>query len=59
MYTNHSWAEGLRSFFGIRIRYPSSFVNRHTQDEAVREEMNVPVASGSLKLVLSWVSEEA
>jgi len=34
------------------------FVNRHTQDDLAREEITVPVASGQLKLVLSWVSEE-
>jgi tetratricopeptide (TPR) repeat protein len=39
------------------LRAIPEFVNRHTQDETVREEMNVPVASVPLKLVLSWVAE--
>ena len=34
------------------------FVARHQQDDPAREEVKVPVASGPLKLVLSWVSEE-
>ena len=40
------------------LRAIPDFVNRHTQDEAVREEITLPVASGPLKLVLSWVSDE-
>src|SRR5262245_31768285 len=32
-------------------------VARHPQDEPATEEMIVPVASGPLKLVLSWVGE--
>ena len=31
------------------------FVSRRKQDDPAREEMTVPVASGQLKLVLSWV----
>jgi hypothetical protein len=34
------------------------FVNRHPQGDPAREEMTVPVASGTLKLVLSWVAED-
>jgi hypothetical protein len=33
------------------------FVNRHPQGDPAREEMTVPVASGPLKLVLSWVAD--
>ena len=32
------------------------FVNRHTQDKSVRKEIRVPVLSGELKLMLSWVA---
>lgn len=39
------------------LRAIPEFVNRHTQDESVRDEITVPVASGPLKLVLSWVAE--
>jgi tetratricopeptide (TPR) repeat protein len=41
------------------LRAVPEFVARHRQDDPAREEMTVPVASGSLKLVLSWVSENA
>lgn len=40
------------------LRAMSEFVQRHTQDEVVRDEITVPVASGELKLALSWVGEE-
>ena len=40
------------------LRAVPEFVNRHKQDDPAREEMTVPVASGQLKLVLSWVVEE-
>jgi hypothetical protein len=33
-------------------------VNRRKQGDPAREEMTVPVASGPLKLALSWVAEE-
>jgi hypothetical protein len=39
------------------LRAVPEFVARHPQDEPAREEMIVPVASGPLKLVLSWVVE--
>jgi tetratricopeptide (TPR) repeat protein len=40
------------------LRAVPEFVARHPQDDPAREEMTVPVASGELKLVLSWVAEE-
>jgi len=40
------------------LRAISEFVNRHQQGDLTKEEMTVPVASGPLKLVLSWVAEE-
>jgi hypothetical protein len=40
------------------LRAVPGFVARHPQDDPAREEMMVPVASGELKLVLSWVVEE-
>jgi hypothetical protein len=33
------------------------FMARHRQDDPATEEMTVPVASGELKLALSWVVE--
>jgi hypothetical protein len=39
------------------LRAIPEFVTRHTPDETVRELMTVPVASGPLKLALSWVVE--
>lgn len=39
------------------LRGIPEFVNRHSQDEVVRDEITVPVAAGPLKLVLSWVAE--
>ena len=39
------------------LRAVPDFVVRHKQDDAATEEMTVPVASGELKLVLSWVVE--
>ena len=41
------------------LRAIPEFMNRHNQDESVREEITMPVASGELKLVLSWVAEDA
>jgi hypothetical protein len=40
------------------LRAVPAFLDRHNQDETVREEITVPVALGELKLVLSWVGEE-
>jgi hypothetical protein len=40
------------------LRAVPEFVARHPQDDPATEEMTVPVASGPLKLVLSWVVEE-
>jgi hypothetical protein len=34
------------------------FVNRRRQDDPAGEEISVPVASGQLKLVLSWAMED-
>jgi hypothetical protein len=39
------------------LRAVPEFVGRHPQDDPAREEMTVPVASGELKLALSWVAE--
>ena len=41
------------------LRAIPEFVNQHTQDESVREGITMPVASGELNLVLSWVAEDA
>jgi hypothetical protein len=41
------------------LRAVPEFVNRHHQGDPAREEMTVPVACGPLKLVLSWVVENA
>jgi hypothetical protein len=35
------------------------FVARRKQDDPAKEELTVPVASGPLKLALSWVVEGA
>jgi hypothetical protein len=40
------------------LRAVPEFVARHPQGDPAREEMTVPVASGELKLVLSWVVDE-
>jgi tetratricopeptide (TPR) repeat protein len=40
------------------LRAVPEFVARHPQGEPAREQMTVPVASGPLKLALSWVAEE-
>ena len=37
------------------LRAVPQFVNRRQQDDPAEEEMTVPVASRSLKLVLAWV----
>jgi hypothetical protein len=39
------------------LRAVPGFVARHRQDDPAREEIPVPVASGQLKLVLSWVAD--
>jgi tetratricopeptide (TPR) repeat protein len=39
------------------LRAVPGFVERRSQDDPTREEMTVPVASGELKLGLSWVVE--
>jgi len=39
------------------LRAVPEFVGRHQQDDPATEQMTVPVASGLLKLVLSWVPE--
>jgi hypothetical protein len=40
------------------LRAIPDFVNQHTQDDPATEEITVPLASGRLKLVLSWVGDE-
>jgi hypothetical protein len=40
------------------LRAVPELVNRHPQNDPAREEMTVPVASGELRLVLSWVVED-
>jgi hypothetical protein len=40
------------------LRAVPEFVTRHHQDDPAREELTVPVASGPLPLVLSWVVED-
>jgi hypothetical protein len=40
------------------LRAVPEFVARRPQDDPATEEMTVPVASGELKLVLSWVVDE-
>ena len=37
------------------LRAVPDFVNRHQQNDPAREVMMVPVASGQLRLALSWV----
>ena len=37
------------------LRAVPDFVNRRPQDDPAREEFTVPVSTGALKLVLSWV----
>jgi len=39
------------------LRAVPDFIERHKQEDPAREQMTVPVASGPLKLVLSWVVE--
>jgi hypothetical protein len=41
------------------LRAVPEFVARHPSDNPAREEMTVPVASGALKLVLSWVVQDS
>jgi hypothetical protein len=41
------------------LRAVPEFVTRHRQGDPAREESTVPVAPGQLKLVLSWVVENA
>jgi hypothetical protein len=40
------------------LRAVPDFVDRRRQDDPAREEFTVPVASGPLQLVLSWVVDE-
>ena len=40
------------------LRAVPDFVARHPQGDPAREEMTVPVASGELRLALSWVAED-
>jgi tetratricopeptide (TPR) repeat protein len=40
------------------LRAVPEFVNRHPQGDPATEEITVPVPSGELRLVLSWVAEE-
>jgi hypothetical protein len=40
------------------LRALPDFVGRHRQDDPARDEVTVPVASGELRLGLSWVPEE-
>ena len=39
------------------LRAIPGFIERHQQDDPAKEVMTVPVASGELQLVLSWVAE--
>ena len=39
------------------LRAVPGFIDRHKQDDPAREVLTVPVASGELKLMLSWVVE--
>jgi hypothetical protein len=39
------------------LRAVPDFVNHRRQGDPAREEITVPVASGQLNLVLSWVEE--
>jgi hypothetical protein len=41
------------------LRAVPDFVNRRKQDDSARDEFTVPMASGELKLGLSWVVEES
>jgi hypothetical protein len=41
------------------LRAVPEFVSRRKQDDPAREEFTVPSASGELRLVLSWVVEDA
>jgi tetratricopeptide (TPR) repeat protein len=40
------------------LRAVPDFVDRHKQDDSTRDEFLVPVTSGELKLVLSWVPDQ-
>jgi hypothetical protein len=40
------------------LRAVPEFVARHPQGDTAREDMTVRVASGELKLALSWVADE-
>jgi tetratricopeptide (TPR) repeat protein len=40
------------------LRAVPEFVTRYKQDDPANEEMTVPVASGELRLVLSWVVDD-
>jgi hypothetical protein len=39
------------------LRVVPEFVARHQKGDPAREEIPVPVSSGPLKLVLSWVAD--
>jgi hypothetical protein len=39
------------------LRAVSDFIERRKQDDPAKEQMTVAVASGELKIVLSWVPE--
>jgi hypothetical protein len=41
----------------LELKEVPDFVDWHQQDDLAREEVNVPVASGELRLLLSWVLE--
>ena len=40
------------------LRAVPEFVAGHQQDDPARDEITVPVASGQLNLVLSWVEDD-
>jgi hypothetical protein len=43
---------------GACLRAVLDLVSRRQQDDPAGEEFTVPAASGTLRLVLSWVGEE-
>jgi hypothetical protein len=40
------------------LRSIPEFVRRHRQDDPARVEVTVPVASGPVRLTLSWIGED-
>ena len=42
----------------VCLRAIPDFVDRRRQDDATREEVTIPMASGPVKLALSWVQEQ-